>query len=149
MNCIPESLTVIDWIPVDELAHIILDLVHTGYETHKSEIFNLVNPKVTDWSNLVPTIQIWFAVATKIVAVPFADWIDMLKHVDPNDKNEVASKPAVKIIDFYAALDSAGTASHSRQIFEIENGLRASKTMATLMPVNKESMETWLRQWNF
>lgn len=33
--------------------------------------------------------------------------------------------------------------------FRTENGISASKTIASLEPVGREWMEMWLRQWEF
>lgn len=142
---IPASIPDVDWILVNKLASIILELVHTGVETGTPQIFNLVNPTSAPWAPLVPPIQKRFGSECQVV--PLAEWIDILKQVDMNDKEELASKPALKILDFYMDLERAG--SVAGLTYDTEHGLAASETMATLAPVSAEWMETWLDQWDF
>ena len=143
---IPDSYHVIDWIPVDILARIIVDIAQTGGASGEPLIFNLVNPKTTEWSSFVDAIRKYFA-PTHLEAVSLPKWIDLLKEVDSNDANELASKPAVKILEFYE--QAASAAAEPRQTFETKNGITNSKTMADLEPINEGLMDLWLSQWNF
>ncbi|KAI9874581.1 MAG: hypothetical protein M1830_009591 [Pleopsidium flavum] len=142
---IPAAIPDIDWIPVNKLVSIILELVHTGVETDTPQIFNLVNPTSAPWSSLVAPIQKRFGPECKVV--PLAEWIDVLKQVDMNDKDELSSKPALKILDFYVDLEKVIGAVGLT--YDTEHGLAASETMASLPGVSAEWMETWLEQWDF
>ncbi|KAI9808850.1 MAG: putative NRPS-like protein biosynthetic cluster [Pycnora praestabilis] len=150
MGCIPDSLVPrVDWIPVDELAHIIVDIVHSARRTRSRLIFNLVNPKASEWSDLVPAIQEYCGPATT-KAIPFLDWINELKRLDPHNKEELAAKPSMKIIQFYEDMEKGVSASQKiKTTFKTDNGVSNSRTMAKLAPVDKAAMQLWLKQWNF
>ncbi|KAI9811859.1 MAG: putative NRPS-like protein biosynthetic cluster [Pycnora praestabilis] len=139
---IPSSLSAIDWIPVDELASIIREIAHSD----TPQIYNLVNPKTTDWASLVPTIQNYFAEPTT-VAIPLADWVDLLQSLDASDKQELETKPALKILDFFEGLERAS--AKEKLAYDTTHGRTTSRTMAELAPVSPEAMEVWLDQWKF
>lgn len=143
---IPDSYHVIDWIPVDTLASIIVDIAHSGHASHKSLIFNLINPKDTEWRTFVQAIQNYFG-KTKLKPISLPAWIDVLKEVDQDDAKQLATMPAVKILEFYEL--AALGASRERQMYATGNGIKCSKTMANLAPISPALMDTWLTQWNF
>jgi thioester reductase-like protein len=145
LRLIPEALPdPVDWIPVDQLSQIILEVMHEGVESQRGQIYHLVNPNVVEWSSLVPVVQKYWEPATT-TAISLPKWIQCLREVDTNDKNELAAKPATKIMDFYADLGRSST----RQIYETNHGLTASSTMAGLKAVSEELMKTWLEHWGF
>ncbi|KAK5019019.1 putative NRPS-like protein biosynthetic cluster [Cryomyces antarcticus] len=144
LGLIPDSLPDVDWIPVNCVADIVLDILHAGRpQTIRS--LNTVNPRTVEWSSLVPVIQNWFKLK-KIRAVPLADWISALRSVDLTDQNEVKTKPAVKILDFFDGIEQAGD---RQPVYDTAKGAALSKSMAELPPVSGEWMRTWLKQWDF
>ena len=56
LGCLPSWLPGVDWIPVDMLAAILIDLALFMAETGKTCIFNVVNPDPTTWESLSSTI---------------------------------------------------------------------------------------------
>ena len=144
---IPDSYHVIDWIPVDTLAAIIVDIVHTETSTKESRIFNLVNPKDAEWRTFVDAVRKYFGTSTQLEPIPLEDWNALLRKVDQNDATELAKKPAVKILEFYER--AADAAAETRQTYATANGVACSKTMADMAPISEELMELWLKQWNF
>ena len=143
---IPTSYHIIDWTPVDTLAHIIVEIAHADYSSNKSRIFNLVNPKDADWTTFLNAVRNHYA-STKLELVPLESWIAELKKIDPNNAIELANKPAAKILDFYER--AARGATETRQMYETRNGVATSKTMANLAPISQDLMEMWLKEWNF
>lgn len=147
LGCIPDTLSVIDWIPVDELAHVIVELVHTSCSTNTAQVFNLVNPKTADWNDLVPTIQKHWPTTSIIL---FSEWIAKLKAIDADSPTNQASMPALKILPFFEGLERGSRRRKDEiQTYETKDSVAASKTMAELNPIDAQAMDTWLRQWNF
>ena len=149
LGLIPDSIPDIDWIPVDNLANIVLELVHYGafnpIPSNKPRIYNLVNPNLAAWSSLIPTIRSRFGTEAKIV--PTEEWIQALRNSKGDDKDELATKPALKILDFYVGLAEAGGVLTQR--YETGKGVEDSETMERLSGVKREWMEGWLDQWDF
>ncbi|KAK5276845.1 hypothetical protein LTR16_010610, partial [Cryomyces antarcticus] len=147
---VPKSLPdAVDWIPVDKLAHIILDLLHDALDTHKSQIFNLVNPQPTEWETLVPAMQKYWAKETTLTTISFKEWVRLLQSIDVNNKEELATMPSVKVKDFYEGMQRNADIKKERQTYETGNGMAASKTMKELQPIDERLMEVWLEQWGY
>ncbi len=151
---IPETLTAVDWVTVDGMANIIVDLVHSGIEQERPSpylrIFNLLNPKTATWKDMAIAVQSYFGPGTEIKTVSFQEWIKEVEKTDMSNTEEVASKPAAKILDFYAAMAKAGTPPDDAVGgFETEMGRRYSRTFAELRAVDRELMRRWLRRWEF
>ncbi|KAK5172165.1 uncharacterized protein LTR77_003803 [Saxophila tyrrhenica] len=121
---VPETLPgVIDWIPVDVLSHIIIDIVHGTRGTDKLQVFNLVNPRTTSWDHLLPAMQKYRASSdTPLLPISFADWTKLLHRVDVNNKQELAAMPAAKLIAFYEGMQQDDDEHGGRLLCETANG---------------------------
>lgn len=145
---VPDTIgyfTDVDWIPVDVLSDIVLELVHSDYQNREEHVFNLVNPKTVDWALLVPTVQNHLG----LQPISFAEWISLLRGCNAHDQAELELKPALKILDWFIDAEQVGAAPELLQTFETTNGIALSKTMANTTAVTPDMMQTWLRQWNY
>jgi thioester reductase-like protein len=151
MGLLPDRLPGIDWIPVDRLSLIILELIHAGSggpDNHNSgedtiQVFNLVNPHVTEWSDLISPILKRFGPSLKIV--PLRQWIQGLRGTGAGELEE---KPAAKIIEFFEGMEGAVERGLENR-YVTANGEGASGTMKGLEGVSGGWMDIWLRQWGF
>jgi hypothetical protein len=152
---IPETLTVVDWVPVDTMAEIIIDLVHSGADQDGPylRIFNLLNPNSTPWSSRAGATQRWFASlpgSVHLAKVPFSAWIEALQATKMDNAEELDARPAAKILDSYIALEKAGVRpDEAKGVFDTDNGRKYSETFAKLLPIDSKLMDIWLRRWNF
>ncbi|KAI1500716.1 hypothetical protein F5X99DRAFT_229647 [Biscogniauxia marginata] len=144
LGAIPDSLgSEVNWIPVDILGDIIAQIVCAAAPKRGDPaaflVYNLVNPSITPWSELLSALEAVGPVAT----VSAAEWIDRLEKSD-REHHIIHQNPAAKLIDFYkqTMLDVKPAAK-----VEISNLLRASETAANLPPVNKSHMSRWMRGW--
>ena len=155
LGLVPACVPDINWIPVDRLAQIVVELVHhrVGVETEvSSEVYNLVNPHFADWKTLLGPLRARFRGGEGLRTVSWREWPDALKRsVDVEDPKQVAEKPAFKILDFYEAMAAGVDAGGGGQplTYDTRNGCAASRTVARLPAVQAAWMETWLRQWDF
>jgi hypothetical protein len=106
-------------------------------------VFHLVNPATTTWSSLVPAVQKHYPVKS----VEISNWIQELESVENPSDEEVAAKPALKLLDFYRGLLSSDGALSAP--LEVGRTKEASATMRSLGPVDEKLMDTWLKQWAF
>jgi len=149
IGCIPEDWNHIDWIPVDVMAQIMVELVHTEYEAKDGgRVNHLVNPNRVHWSAFVDAVQKHYS-PWSIKAVPLAEWIRVLKKVDSTNPAELVAKPAVKILDFYEDNASAAGTTILGAHVETQNSVAGSETMAGLDAVRSDWMDIWLSTWNF
>lgn len=148
LGLVPVSLgrlETVDWIPVDALGRIIVELaVHHQVETERepgARVYHTVNPRHTEWGALVPAVAETLGVAT----VPLETWVEALRKSGA-EEGEVAANPAIKILDFY---ESLVTGSEHGIHLDTEGSVSASAKLAGLRPVDVSLMKNWLTQWDF
>lgn len=146
LGYLPSYVPDANWIPVDSLAAIIVDVVHFAATTDKACTYNIVNPRSTAWTLLLDTVR--KRLNPQIQVVGLSDWIQMLEQIDRNDARHLTAKPAAKILDFYRALEQQREMAGGLH-FSTAHAITASKTMAQLEPVNKDWMDIWLTQWGY
>ncbi|KAJ5897984.1 hypothetical protein N7504_008272 [Penicillium tannophilum] len=135
----------IDWVSVDALANITLEILQTRRLVLSEEpnaVFHLTNPNRSKWSSLIPAIQDKYPV--KVVSLE--DWLDELEAISDPSEQEVLEKPALKMLQFYQGLTSDSTLSAEISVAQAK---QASKTMAMLGPVSRAQMSNWIDQWGF
>lgn len=139
----------VDWIPVDVLAAIILDLAldpatsQTSADADGAQVFNLVNPRRVPFRQLVPAIASHLGKGMRVVS--FENWLAELRKLDPNDKPTLEKYPALKILEFFESLKLQK--SQQGVVFETDNTVKASEHMRRLTPIKEEMIEIWLKQW--
>lgn len=147
----------IDWVPADLLAKIIWEISSVpqslvANEEHKSlQIFHLVNPTPRPWAELLPVAKSALGGAEPLKEVSMKDWISDLENtMDLSDKEAVASRPAVKILDFFSNVgDRQGVTAGKGYAFSTEKGRASSKSMLELSPVKDVWLLKWIKDWDF
>ncbi|CAG8955641.1 hypothetical protein HYFRA_00009595 [Hymenoscyphus fraxineus] len=139
----------INWIPVDELASIVSDLIdytHTkspeeSKENSKtSQVFNVVNPKMSTWKSLLPAVQ------TALPAtVTVSEWLAILEASVEKSAHLLDQNPGAKLVDFYQGglVGSGGP----EPVYEVEKLIQASSTAAKLEPVTQSDVKKWMGAW--
>jgi thioester reductase-like protein/aryl carrier-like protein len=167
LKALPDSLAgssmdYIDWVPVDDLASIIVELSSSlaGISvTGTAQIFNCVNPHDIAWAELIPVIVQELekpltsdGEKSEVVTVGFREWLDRLtaseaalvenKSLDAS----VRQNPAVKLIDFYEQLIIEGQDSSPVRL-STEKSAHTSEHLRNLKPINPEWMRGWIQGW--
>lgn len=132
----------------DQLSTIILEIINTGFSSGSApqkshcRVFHVSNPQDTAWEPLCTSICQHYG----IHPIELRQWITDLEKKSPSAA-EIASKPAVKLLDFYRGLaDGAGTLAVP---MSIRHAQAASPTLRSLGPITPAMMINWLNQWNF
>lgn len=133
----------VDWIHVDLVSKIVAELSLNDVlnSTATPRYYNVVNPQPVSWQQFIPFLKQFCGPDAQ--AVTLVEWVQKLEAFDTNDGTELASKPALKLLDFYAmtaALSGPPARHHTKAAVE------ASETMAGLKPVSATLMATWLDQ---
>ncbi len=147
------SMDQVDWIPVDLMAKITVELAlpPAGSEKHaqvgsrksRMRVFHGVNPKTTHWRSLVPVIARHFGPSVRLV--PWPEWLDELRATYKGAASGGAKETTgFKLMEFFGSLGNATRPGLATAITE-----ESSPTLRTLDPVHSEWMELWLGQWRF
>lgn len=97
---------------------------------------------------MLPAIKAWLGGSKPLRYISIADWISELEQTDLNNREEVVSKPAVKILDFFRGIgDRQGVTVANGIAFSTEEAKRSSKVMLGLDPVKDDWLLKWISDW--
>ncbi|KAJ4422969.1 hypothetical protein N0V82_002363 [Gnomoniopsis sp. IMI 355080] len=153
----------INWIPVDELASIVLELMVNARSTaiicpengegarkrrkisspRPLQVFNVVNPSISSWEEVLPALRT--AVAETI---PASEWVARLEEsLERTTKDSsIDQNPGAKLVAFYkGAIVVDGRAE---PVYDVDNLVLASSTAASLAPVTQSDLKRWMDIWN-
>ncbi|KAJ4394813.1 hypothetical protein N0V93_004033 [Gnomoniopsis smithogilvyi] len=146
----------IDWVPVDLLASIIWELssappqpvTANGDEHGSLKIFHLVNPTRRPWAELLSVAKSALGGVEPLEEVSMKNWVADLEDTDLSNKVAVASRPAVKIVDFFISVgDRQGVTISKGAGFSTERVRTSSKLIGHLSPVKDEWLLKWIKDW--
>lgn len=155
-------MDLVDWIPVDLLGNIIVELAGAAELNHESQngfhkldveidetipVFHAVNPDHSTWADLVPTVHESIG-ESSIRIVTWGEWVDALSkshHLGA----DLAQNPGLKLLDFFEALRRDDDAGLMIPRLDTERSEMKSGALAGLKPVDAEWMRIWLKQWKF
>jgi thioester reductase-like protein len=150
LGVLPETLgtfEAVDWIPVDVLASIMVELVSSTLNQNvmRTKVYNLVNPVSTTWSALAPHAQKLAGIERRVA---LRTWVEILEQ-SSNEKNGaiVETNPALKLLDFLRVLSRKEVPSNARSMYEVKGLIRDSQQASELTAVTAEWMGLWMRQW--
>jgi thioester reductase-like protein/aryl carrier-like protein len=146
----------VDWVPVDELAVILVQLSKAlSMGAGAMSVFNCVNPEVVVWQDLVPAIVEELSTPEKkLMIVSFNEWLTRLQtsaaKLDQGGVNMdefFSQNPAVKLLEFYHQLfgDGGDKGRHGR--LAVDKIVCESQTLAGLRPIQPEWMRRWIGEW--
>ena len=142
----------IDWLPVDKLATILLNVLETvsspssGPRAQNSgtQVFHIVNPHTASWhADFAPAV----AAALGVQTVEFAEWVSALRtsadDAIASGNIDLDRNPAIRLLEFYE-----GTAvADSPRILTSLKAEDASPALKTVGRVGEEWLRVWLEQW--
>ncbi|TGO36029.1 hypothetical protein BHYA_0137g00100 [Botrytis hyacinthi] len=133
LGLIPSDLRaqdLVQWIPADSVSQIIVELMNGSDTREGLTIFNLINPKIVKWSNLVPGVKQILGVAKE---VSLQNWLRELKKHDATSRDEVKKFPALKLLGFFEWVSN-----EERLVMITENAQAASPSFGGLSPIDDE-----------
>lgn len=152
LGLLPKQLPVsntIDWIPVNILAEVIVELVQHGASGEGSLVYNLVNPSSSTWQELYPIVRRALAESdeNEIKLVEYADWVRALERVasEKVTQTEVQTNPAVKLLEFFQAV-AIDDDDEAELNISTEKATKRSPTLRSCSPVTAEWMSLWVGQ---
>ncbi|KAI0024098.1 L-aminoadipate-semialdehyde dehydrogenase [Xylariomycetidae sp. FL0641] len=173
LRALPETLGALDrieWIPVDLLADIIVELAgivpgdndadaeqtkdggrkkqqQQQQQQHARDlkVRHAVNPASVSWQALRPVVAKHLPEDTQ--TVPWPEWVRLLRESGVQGGEEAAREnPGLKLLDFYEGLNGDAETTFNLETKATRQG---SKTMDTLPPVSGQWVDLWMRQWAF
>ena len=136
----------LDWVPVDIVSDITIELLFAE-QRQGSTIYNhIVNPRSVSWSTLLPAIQ--RQLGKDIRTVSLADWVKAMKATGDTGL-DIAKIPAFKLLSFFSDLSEKSIHLPKARVatLDVRCTLKRSKTLSTLGPIENEWIDLWIKQW--
>ncbi|KAF7934097.1 uncharacterized protein EAE97_008457 [Botrytis byssoidea] len=169
VGAVPDSLGLdldrIDWIPVDALSEILVELCQIPQhdrEIDGAKVFNLLNPYQEEWGNLLPTVikllSSGSSAETGIDKISFESWIQKVEGTmdqqpfysieENNDKEThfnrlVELNPAIKLTHFYRAEER----KNEGKKWETGRAQMQSEKLRNLGKIENIWLEKWIKTW--
>ncbi|KAK5449789.1 hypothetical protein LTS15_008361 [Exophiala xenobiotica] len=164
LRALPDTLgrmEKIDWIPVNTLAKITIELLEFDnedieHQKHSggadclltSRIYHLINPAVVTWQqDILPAVQHFLGVDK---VVPLSEWIELVGSRPALDgETNATTNPAAKIVPFYESLllRRDETLAEAPK-YQTEQTQKSSPTLREIGPVRAEWVNQWLGDLN-
>ena len=165
MGILPKIDMTCQWLPVDTLAEVVLEIVGLSDEQSKIEngrqlFYNVLSPHTFSW-----TPELGSALHTTNLSasedISFKDWLAHLRSLSATtascintNRSEAADpqrNPAIKLVDFFAEGFADKTAG-SEIVFEISMAEEASAALRNAPKVIesgllKKTVEVWMKRW--
>lgn len=160
IGAIPEhlgSLDWIDWVPIDLLAGVLIDLAlnepsHPG----SVEFFHPVNLDCMQWSNIVPIVSSALAPlgGQPLETIHLCEWIQRVRmNMEAACSGEGASEetlrmnleknPAAKLLDFFEEVAS----NRGHVVLDTRNTARKSHKLRAIEGIKEEWIRKWVAEW--
>ncbi|KAM0798210.1 hypothetical protein BDR22DRAFT_823561 [Usnea florida] len=145
LKMVPDGLPTVDWIPIDLAAKIVLELALADSEDDGLKVYNVINPRPTSWSTLVPSVLTMCGPHSLVVSLH--EWLGELDQTTAPSEEDFRERPAHKLLDFFTYLsqlnNSEGVGYATTRLKEVSASARG------LEAVGSRWMETWGQQWGF
>lgn len=167
IGALPDSLgssfNQINWVPIDLLANILLELALrkgqsaascTATETRHTKVYHPLNPHTITWTELRAAVIHELSTHTKkpMEVVPLRVWIAKVRKESEftssdgvNLEAALRRNPAAKLLDFFEDLVASETSSINQLAFSETFNL--SEAMRELEPLKDEWVRKWIREW--
>ncbi|KAL6399894.1 Carboxylic acid reductase [Ilyonectria robusta] len=133
---------VVDWIPIEDVAELILEISGVTVEVPAAEIsgyFHAVNPVTVQWSELTDAVRSYCSDKIQQI-IPLEDWISKLEE-SALDTTNIDKNPSVKLLDTYRGMLAANQARLEHVTFSMERTKTRSPTVERLSRNNQELAE--------
>lgn len=146
------------WLPVDTLATVILELsdalaglsrAHSDNSTDDSGVYNLVNPHIFSWEDLLSELH---ACGLEFTSKPFRDWLQLLRKSAAQE--DEMRNPAIKLLEYFEnnhkaeeSLAGEGVTFVTTAAQRYSSALKSAPKVVETGPVRK-FLTRWLYRWS-
>lgn len=155
LAAVPDHLRMlhnIDWIPIDTLARVILDVSMTLGRGSRFEVYHAINPNTTTWAKLLPGVIRALeghdaSNGLEVARVNRSEWVERLRNsaarFEDGDADIETHNPALKLIDFFEDILRRGELDGPT--WSTEATAQISESLRTSQCIQPEWMERWVK----
>ncbi|KAJ4341537.1 hypothetical protein N0V95_007183 [Ascochyta clinopodiicola] len=152
----------VDWIPIDHLSEVLVELALTPQQVEASPrgaaVNHIVHPYPVTWTSILPIVKKTIDEAglseQPICIVPYEEWLSVLKtkaiEAEMNTSIDYATLvqkfPSIKLIDFYEGLQD-GSATGFNLTLSVKKTSAISGKLAGLEAIQNDWVAGWVEEW--
>lgn len=157
LRLVPDDIPPIDWVPVNLAARAIVELASaecfdvemkrasSDQVSHKLQIFNVVNPTLSEWSTFAKALQRRLtADGGSCRQTHLSEWVDIVVQADMGTELGTSSNKIIPFFQYLAETASRGIVLQPK--FDTSTAVRTSKTMREMRKVDEGLIDQWLGQ---
>ncbi|KAL1615560.1 putative NRPS-like protein biosynthetic cluster [Diplodia seriata] len=156
-----------DWVPVDVLADVVVDLLRNNLEALAAgngdgsdgafvQFDHLVNPRLSSYPDVVlPALRRRLGAGSdggaKFPVVAFADWLRLLEDEAAKPDADPTQCPGIKLLDFFEGMGEEVKAMDNGEAtalrLQTKETVTRSETLRNLEPVGADWVDVWCDGW--
>ncbi|KAL4748747.1 hypothetical protein BDW72DRAFT_214572 [Aspergillus terricola var. indicus] len=151
------TLDRVDWVPVDLLAGVLVELALTDNNDGEVQVFHPHSLSPVSWSMLTPVLAQTLAshagCSAPLPTIPLTEWVqrvrDDIERLGGNDGELQAAlekNPAAKLIAFFEGLVASANGEPDN-ILETWETAKRSEKLRGVPGVRSEWIKKWIREW--
>ncbi|KAI9688877.1 MAG: putative NRPS-like protein biosynthetic cluster [Bathelium mastoideum] len=141
VGAVPDLKGTLSWLPVDDAAATVADILFAEQNTCTTGVFHLENPVRQAWSDVLSALREALGMQ-KEAKVNYSEWIAKVKAV-PDER--LRENPAKKLLDFFEAdfehLSDGGV------ILDTAETRKVSKTLQESTEVGRDLIKRYVQCW--
>ncbi|PLB49801.1 acetyl-CoA synthetase-like protein [Aspergillus steynii IBT 23096] len=153
IGCVPDSLGSagrVDWLPVDKLAEIIVQLVVLKHSIDANgmaltDFHHLVNAEPVSYQDILPVIVKRLGEEVRVVSL--SEWVDRLEKSAATTENGSNPGLGLGLLSFFQGLKA--TQEEAPVVLDTQHTQDRLPLLGEIGAANGSWMEMWLDQWDF
>lgn len=148
LGLLPRSLgsaDVVDWVPVNAVPDILMEIVHTSADSSTNsdcQVHHIANPQRLSWEDLAPSVC--QHLGEDIHLVEFQEWLNQLAKAAYEGKTDREKLPAMALLGW---LEKGSDPELTSRHLSVKKTELVSPTLAGLEAVTSDMMQRWIREW--
>ncbi|KAE8346860.1 hypothetical protein BDV24DRAFT_174499 [Aspergillus arachidicola] len=156
-NTLGPALNRVDWMPIDLLAEVLVDLAlrdHGATAGGSVKVYHPVNPHPLDWEAVRPVVAEALSKASRktVDTIPFQDWVQRVRQdIETGTKlNDgelqalLARNPAAKLLEFFEGIMSQ---TERENVLDTRLTVQLSEKLQAVDAVKPEWIQKWAEEW--
>ncbi|KAJ5613630.1 NRPS-like enzyme [Penicillium herquei] len=155
LGALPDTLGAmdrIDWLPIDRLAEIIVNLGLRNDSESALNVYHLLNVNPESWEQMKPFVvgAVEKTFGKSLKTIPLQDWMQQVRQ-DSTDKvlseteiqEHLRKNPALKLLDFFEAIHTESPTN----ILDTKATARSCEKLRDVDAVKEEWIQKWVQEW--